>query len=436
MPDVVDNSDERGEFLLELHRKALRFSDNELYEYFLDHTVAITESSIGFFHFVSPDQDTIILTAWNKEALKNCTANYDTHYPIEQAGNWADCVRLKRPVIYNDFAQSPNQKGLPEGHVSIRRLLSAPIIEDGNALAIFGVGNKVAPYRKGDVVQLTLVANELSRIIKQRRVENELRESNENYHSLFSNMLDGFAYCKMIFDEKGKPVDFIYVEVNDAFERLTGLKKENVVGKRVTEAIPGIKEANPELFDIYGRVAKTGKEEKLELFFRPLGIWLTISVYSPKKDYFAAVFENITEYKEALEEIKNAKKELEERVRKRTEEVSSERQRLYNVLETLPAYVVLLDKNYSVPFANKVFRERFGESNGRRCYDFLFHRNEPCENCETYKVLKTHGPLRWEWTGPDGRNYDIYDFPFLEADGSTLILEMGIDITHRKRLEK
>jgi PAS domain S-box-containing protein len=231
-------------------------------------------------------------------------------------------------------------------------------------------------------------------------------------------------------------VDFIYVEVNDAFERLTGLKKENVVGKRVTEAIPGIKEANPELFDIYGRVAKTGKEEKLELFFRPLGIWLTISVYSPKKDYFAAVFENITEYKKALEEIKNAKKELEERVRKRTEEVSSERQRLYNVLETLPAYVVLLDKNYRVPFANKVFRERFGESNGRRCYDFLFNRNEPCENCETYKVLKTHGPLRWEWTGPDGRNYDIYDFPFLEADGSTLILEMGIDITDRKRLEK
>ena len=106
------------------------------------------------------------------------------------------------------------------------------------------------------------------------------------------------------------------------------------------------------------------------------------------------------------------------------------------VLETLPAYVILLDKDYCVPFANKVFREHFGESQGRPCYDFLFKRESPCETCETYKVMKTNGPHRWEWTGPDGRDYDIYDFPFIEADGSTLILEMGIDITERKKLEK
>jgi PAS domain S-box-containing protein len=69
-------------------------------------------------------------------------------------------------------------------------------------------------------------------------------------------------------------------------------------------------------------------------------------------------------------------------------------------------------------------------------YDFLFKRDSACENCETYKVLKTNGPHHWEWTGPDSRDYDIYDFPFVEADGSTLILEMGIDITERKSAEK
>ena len=145
---------------------------------------------------------------------------------------------------------------------------------------------------------------------------------------------------------------------------------------------------------------------------------------------------DISERKKAEETLNKLNEELEERVLKRTEEVSAERQRLYNVLETLPVYVILLDKDYCVPFANKVFRERFGESHGRRCYDFLFKRESPCENCETYKVLKTNGPHRWEWTGPDGRDYDIYDFPFVEADGSTLILEMGIDITERKRVEK
>jgi PAS domain S-box-containing protein len=122
--------------------------------------------------------------------------------------------------------------------------------------------------------------------------------------------------------------------------------------------------------------------------------------------------------------------------RKRAEEaVRIERQRLYDVLETLPAYVVLLSKDYHVPFANRFFRERFGESHGKRCFEYLFNRTEVCENCETYTVLKTNAPHRWEWTGPDGRIYDIYDFPFTDTDGSPLIMEMGIDITERKQAE-
>jgi PAS domain S-box-containing protein len=112
-----------------------------------------------------------------------------------------------------------------------------------------------------------------------------------------------------------------------------------------------------------------------------------------------------------------------------------ERQRLYDVMETLPAYVVLLTQDYHVPFANRFFRERFGESHGKRCYEYLFNRTEPCEICETYQVLKTKSPHRWEWTGPDGRNYDIYDFPFTDTDGSRLIMEMGTDITERKKAE-
>ena len=123
--------------------------------------------------------------------------------------------------------------------------------------------------------------------------------------------------------------------------------------------------------------------------------------------------------------------------RKRAEKaVKAERQRFNDVLEMLPAYVVLLTPDYHVPFANRFFRERFGESHGRRCFEYLFGRSEPCEICETYTVLKTNAPHHWEWTGPDGRIYDIYDFPFTDTDGSPLIMEMGIDITERKRAEE
>jgi PAS domain S-box-containing protein len=148
------------------------------------------------------------------------------------------------------------------------------------------------------------------------------------------------------------------------------------------------------------------------------------------------IFRDITERKKAEEALNRVNQELEERVQKRTQEVSNERQRLYNVLETLPAYVVLLDKDYRMPFANKVFRETFGESYGRRCYDFLFDKKSECDNCITYKVLKTNKSQHWEWTGPNGHDYEIYDYPFAEADGSTLILEMGIDVTDRKKAER
>ena len=106
------------------------------------------------------------------------------------------------------------------------------------------------------------------------------------------------------------------------------------------------------------------------------------------------------------------------------------------MLDKLPAYLVLLSPDYHVPFANRFFEERFGKSDGRRCYEYLFHRTEPCEICETYKVLKTSASrTAGSGPGPDGRNYDIYDFPFTDADGSPLIMEVGLDITERKQAE-
>ncbi len=123
--------------------------------------------------------------------------------------------------------------------------------------------------------------------------------------------------------------------------------------------------------------------------------------------------------------------------RKRAEQaVKAERQRFHDVLEMLPVYLVLLAPDYHVPFANRFFRERFGESHGQRCFEYLFGRSEPCETCESYTALKTKAPHQWEWTGPDGRNYDVFDFSFTDTDGSTLILEMGIDITERKRAQE
>jgi PAS domain S-box-containing protein len=163
---------------------------------------------------------------------------------------------------------------------------------------------------------------------EKKKAEDALKESEEKYRSLFENMINGFAYCRMIFDENDLPVDFVYLEINDSFEKLTGLKKEAVIGRKVSEAIPGTREANPEVFDIYGRVARTGKAERFELFFKPLSIWLNISVYGPKKDYFVAIFDNITKRKELEQELNSYNQRLEEVVARRTAEYAQANEKL------------------------------------------------------------------------------------------------------------
>jgi PAS domain S-box-containing protein len=116
--------------------------------------------------------------------------------------------------------------------------------------------------------------------------------------------------------------------------------------------------------------------------------------------------------------------------------VKAERQRLHDVLQSLPVYVVLLTPDHQVTFANRFFEQRYGKANGRPCYEYLFNRNEPCEVCETFKVFKSNHALDWRWTGPDDRDYEIHDFPFADTDGSPMIMEVGIDITEMNRAKQ
>ena len=143
-------------------------------------------------------------------------------------------------------------------------------------------------------------------VVESRRPEAAatLSGSPDLYHSIFANMVEGVAYCRMLFDDDGQPADYITVDVNPVFEELTGLRDS--VGRRITEAIPGIREANPELFEIFGRVTRTGVPEQFESYVPGLERGFSIKAFRPQPEHFVVVFENITERRRVEEALRTS----------------------------------------------------------------------------------------------------------------------------------
>ena len=125
------------------------------------------------------------------------------------------------------------------------------------------------------------------------------------YKSLFDNMTDGLAYCRVVFDAAGYPVDFVYVRANKKFNELMGVK--NAAGKKAAEIIPEIHLSNHDLLEICARVALTGEPEKLETYIEPIAGWFLVSVYSPRTNFFAAMFQDISDQKQMEKKLENAK---------------------------------------------------------------------------------------------------------------------------------
>ena len=146
---------------------------------------------------------------------------------------------------------------------------------EGNVLGMFGIARDITD---------------------RKRAETAVRANAARYRSLFEGMLNGLAHCRLILD-RANPVDWEYLAVNPAFERLTGLK--DVIGRCASDVIPGLFADDPGLLETYGRVALTGEPAHFESHVRALGRWFSVYAYRPAEGEFVAVFEDITERKNA-----------------------------------------------------------------------------------------------------------------------------------------
>jgi len=185
----------------------------------LDEVESLTDSTVSFFHFVDDDQNSITLQAWSTNTLANlCTAEgKGQHYPVMEAGVWADAIRNEAPCIYNDYQSVPHRRGLPEGHAAITRLISLPIKRNNLVVAALGVGNKPQDYTEMDLSILQQVSEAVFDIVMRKRAEDALRQNEERFRTVAD-----FTYDMEFWLDENQEILYI----SPSCKRITGYSRE------------------------------------------------------------------------------------------------------------------------------------------------------------------------------------------------------------------
>jgi PAS domain S-box-containing protein len=147
-------------------------------------------------------------------------------------------------------------------------------------------------------------------ITERKQAEEALKESEKKYRFLFDNMLSAFSYHKILFDQENNPVSSVILEVNDAWGKITGLKREEVLGKSVTDLFSEIFDRDYDWYGIVRKVVLKGEKIKFDHYMKSRDQWFSYSYYSPKKGYLAVVFEDITERKKVQRELERSQEQL------------------------------------------------------------------------------------------------------------------------------
>jgi PAS domain S-box-containing protein len=332
---------EWGSFLLDLYEKSSRLSERELFDYALEQAVRFTDSRVGFFHMLTEDRNAVMLKSWVGESEIDLTGEEGIPVPIDQAGRWAECIRLKLPVVSRSGPAWHSLRGVPAQRAPVRRLLSVPVLDGSDVACVLGVGNKESPYEARDMAHIQLVAYGLHRIIKQRRTMEALSQSEE----LFRLLTKHFPVPIAVFSEGGRAEFF-----NDRFLSAFGydlseipnrcafwtrlIPKEEARRKtldnwRAAEEAAAAGETDAELDDCRMR-CKDGRERVVEV--------LGASIQGKQ----LLLLNDVTEHKQAEEKTRRRTEELEVLAKiSTTMRAAQSRSEIYSVL--VSQVVVLME---------------------------------------------------------------------------------------------
>jgi len=259
-------------------------------------------------------------------------------------------------------------------------------------------------------------------ITAMRKAEEAIRKSEEKFSALYSTMTEGVALHEIVFDKSGKAVDYMIMDVNPAYEYITGLSMDKVIGKSAKD-VYDVK--LPPFIDIYSKVASSGKPESFETWFEPMKKHFSISVFSQGTEKFATVFEDITERKQAEDELR----------------------KLASVVEHTNEFIGLADLDGKIIFINQAGAKMLGMTNEEIEKAYILqvipdNFKDKVQN-ETLPILKEKG----HWEGDlqyknlkTGKITDVYATTFTINDPDTgkplYLANTSLDITERKQAEE
>ncbi|MFD2111045.1 PAS domain S-box protein [Thiorhodococcus fuscus] len=272
----------------------------------------LTGSRIAFIHFVNDDSATIELITWSRRTLEDyCTAVYESHYPVAQAGLWADALRTRAPVIFNDYASAPDKHGLPSGHAELTRMISVPVIEQGSVVMITGVGNKPSDYTETDIETVQLISNLIWTTVQRRRAQARLR--------MLALALEQSPVAVVITDVEG-----CIAYVNAAFEQTTGYALSDVLDQNPRLLQSGLtpRETYQELWEALGQGRMwhgefINRRKNGEIYYELAAI-APLRAASGEMTHYVGVKEDITEKRRLTDELERHRSHLEELVKART----------------------------------------------------------------------------------------------------------------------
>jgi PAS domain S-box-containing protein len=344
----------------------------------------------------------------------------------ENLTGWSqkDAIGQKAEKIFNIInertsskVESPIEKVIREGKVVELSNHSLLISKDGKQIPI---DNNAAPIKTetGETKGVVLVFRDLS---LNRKTEEELRKSERRYSALFSNKINGIAHCRILTDEKGDPNNYRILQINEAYERIIGVKKADIEDHLVTDVFPDIRNYSLDYIGIYGKIALENGEAHFEDFFEATGQYLSIYAYSPVPGEFIAIFTDVTERKKAEAEVKKS----EERFR--------------STLDHMIEGAQIIDFDWRFIYINDV-----ADQHNRRPKEELLgkHYKDMWPGIETTPVFgiirdcmenRVYHSIENEFVFPDGSIgwFDLRIEPIPEG-----IFILSVDISDRKRAEE